>query len=357
MLALFPHSSLIALVLAALGTAAAIVELSRAATALGLVDHPGERRDHAHPSPLVGGIAIFASLVLASVIVGLPPAAYLCAAAVLVAVGAIDDALEIRASVRLAAQALAAALMILLGGVELLNVGDLLGTGPIGLWVFIFPMTIFAAVGVINSTNMIDGMDGLAGLIVLIALAWYAAAAHLQELEGLLLMAMLHIAAVAAFLCFNLRSPRPARVFLGDAGSTLLGFALAWLAIDLTQGPGRSFPPICALWIVLLPLADCVSLMTRRIAAGRSPFSADSRHIHHYLRARGLSSHQTLGVLAGISAAFGAIGVLGWRLGIPQHVLFWTFFFLFFAYHFGIQKAWKSLEGGGRDLARMTARP
>jgi UDP-GlcNAc:undecaprenyl-phosphate GlcNAc-1-phosphate transferase len=160
-------------------------------------------------------------------------------------------------------------------------------------------------------------------------------------------MAMLHIAAVAAFLCFNLRLPRRghARVFLGDAGSTLLGFALAWFAIDLTQGPGRSFPPICALWIVLLPLADCVSLMTRRIAAGRSPFSADRLHIHDYLRARGLSSHQTLGVLAGTSAAFGAIGFLGWRLGAPQHVLFWAFFFLFFAYHFGILKAWKSLEG------------
>jgi UDP-GlcNAc:undecaprenyl-phosphate GlcNAc-1-phosphate transferase len=61
-------------------------------------------------------------------------------------------------------------------------VGDLLGSGPIGLWIFIFPMTVFAAVGVINSANMIDGMDGLAGVIVLVALAWYAAAAHFQGL-------------------------------------------------------------------------------------------------------------------------------------------------------------------------------
>ena len=91
--------------------------------------------------------------------------------------------------------------------------------------------------------------------------------------------------------------------------------------------------------------------MTRRIAAGRSPFSADSLHIHHYLRARGLSSHQTLAVLGTTSTAFGAIGFLGWRLAVPQYVLFWAFFFLFFAYHFGIQRAWKSLEGQARSAA------
>src|SRR5688572_29488055 len=357
MVAILPAGTIHALGLAAFVTAASIALLSRLAPSVGLVDHPGGRRVHAHPVPLVGGLAIFLAMVLSFALVGQPPVAYLAGALVLVPIGAVDDVHELRASVRLAAQVLAAIGMIVLGGVELRTVGNLLGSGPIGLWIFVFPMTIFAVVGVINSANMIDGLDGLGGSVAFIALAWYAAVAYLQGMDGLYLAALLHAAAVAAFLAFNVRLPgrKHASAFLGDAGSTLLGFMLGWLAVDLTQGPGRSFPPICALWVVLLPLADCVSLMSRRIAAGRSPFAADSRHIHHYLRARGLGPGRTLAVLAGVSAAFGAVGFLGWRLDVPQHILFWTFFFLFFGYHFWIQRAWKAVERGVEAVVPVLA--
>jgi UDP-GlcNAc:undecaprenyl-phosphate GlcNAc-1-phosphate transferase len=335
-----------ALALVALVTAAALVMMRRLAPTLGLVDHPGGRRDHSQPVPLVGGIAILVAVAAAAALYGQPGGAYLVAAGLLTVVGAFDDAHRLRVSVRMAAQVFAAIAMIVLGGVELRTVGDLLGSGPIGLWIFVFPMTIFAVVGVINSLNMIDGMDGLGGSVAFIALLWYAAVASIQALDGLYVTVLLHAAAVAAFLAFNLRLPGlpHARAFLGDAGSTLLGLLLGWLAVDLTQGTSRSFPPICALWVVLLPLADCVSLMSRRIAAGRSPFAADSRHIHHYLQARGLSWSQTLALLLTLSAAFGAIGFYGWRFGVPEHYLFWVFFFLFFGYHFWIQRAWKAVE-------------
>ncbi len=296
-----------ALVLVALVTVASLVAMRALAPRLGLVDHPGGRRAHATPVPLVGGISIFLAVAVAAAAFGQPPTAYLAGAALLTIVGAFDDAHKLRVSVRMAAQVFAAIGMIALGGVELRTVGDLLGNGSIGLWIFVFPMTIFAVVGVVNSANMIDGMDGLGGSVAFIALLWYAAVAHLQGMDGLQLTALMHAAALAAFLAFNLRLPGlpHARAFLGDAGSTLLGFLLAWFAVDLTQGPGRSFPPICALWVVLLPLADCVSLMSRRIRAGRSPFAADSRHIHHYLQARGMSWGQTLAVLLILSAVLG----------------------------------------------------
>jgi len=345
-MALFPNDLLFTLAAAAMGTAAAVVALERLAGRVRLIDHPGEHRNHERPVPLVGGIAIFAGLALAFAVSGKPPIVFLAPALLLVVVGAIDDAFKLNAGPRLAAQAIAASLMILLGHVELRTVGDLLGNGPIGLWIFVFPMTVFAAVGVINSANMIDGMDGLTGSVAAIAFVWYATAAGLQGLGASFAIAATLAASVAAFLYFNQRLPHRAhaRVFLGDAGSTLIGFGLAWLAIDLTQGEGRTFPPICALWVVLLPLVDCVSLMARRIAAGRSPFAADSQHIHHYLRARGLSHAQTLAVLTAASAAFGAVGFFGWRLGVPQDVLFWTFFFFYFAYHFWIQRAWRAVE-------------
>ncbi|MGZ5584539.1 MAG: MraY family glycosyltransferase, partial [Usitatibacter sp.] len=166
-------------------------------------------------------------------------------------------------------------------------------------------------------------------------------------------IALIFCGAIAGFLLFNLRFPgqRQARVFLGDAGSLMIGFALGWFAIDLTQGEGRTFPPIAALWVLLLPIADCVSLMTRRLRSRRSPFVADSHHIHHYLLARGFTHGQTLATLVAMSALFGAVGYFAWRIGVPEPVLFWIFFVGFFTYHFWIQNAWKALEASNPAAA------
>jgi UDP-GlcNAc:undecaprenyl-phosphate/decaprenyl-phosphate GlcNAc-1-phosphate transferase len=104
------------------------------------------------------------------------------------------------------------------------------------------------------------------------------------------------------------------------------------------------------LWVLLLPLADCVSLMARRLARRKSPFVADSHHIHHYLLARGCTHGQTLAILVGLSTVFGAVGFFGWRLGVPEAALFWPFFFAFFGYHFWVKRAWKAIDAA-RTLA------
>jgi UDP-GlcNAc:undecaprenyl-phosphate GlcNAc-1-phosphate transferase len=336
---------LAAMVFACVACAGLVPVLARFAERVRLVDQPGGRKAHAAPVPLVGGLAIFVAVATAAALVGKPLLAWFGAAGIVIAIGVWDDAADLSPRWRFAAQILATCVMIAAAGVELRSVGNLLGGGSIGLWVFVLPLTIFSVVGVVNSVNMLDGMDGLAGSMALVALAWYGAVAWMQGLSSAFAIAALHAAALAAFLAYNLRLPwRPrALVFLGDAGSMLLGLALAWLAIDLTQGKGRSFPPIAALWVVLLPLADCVSLMVRRIRAGRSPFAPDREHIHHYLIARGLSHSQTLAVLVGISALFGAIGFFGWRWGVAEPVLFWGFFVSFFAYHFWIGQQWRRL--------------
>jgi UDP-GlcNAc:undecaprenyl-phosphate GlcNAc-1-phosphate transferase len=256
-----------------------------------------------------------------------------------------DDVTEIRPRAKFLVQIVAGAMMIR-GGVELTSVGDLVGWRPMGLGILAISLTVFSVVGVVNSLNLIDGLDGLAGSIALVAFAWYAAVADLSGLALQHEIAVIFCGAIAGFLVFNLRFPwqARARAFLGDAGSLMLGFALAWYAIDLTQGAGRTFPPIAALWVVLLPLADCVSVMARRITAGRSPFVADSHHIHHYLLARGFTTGQALAILVGISTLFGAVGFLGWRFEIPEPFLFWSFFFGFFAYHYWIKRAWMAID-------------
>ena len=349
------------LLLAAFFTSAAgVLVLSRLAPRLDLIDVPGGRKAHASAVPLVGGLAIFLALLLTACVASLAPALafFLLALACVVAIGCWDDVAEISPRFKFAVQLLAAAIMIWGAGIELRTVGDLLGWRPIGLWIFVIPMTMFAIVGVVNSINMLDGLDGLVGSVAIVAFAWYAAAAASSGQGIPFATAVIFCGALAGFLLFNLRLPwQPrARVFLGDAGSMLIGFALGWLAIDLTQGTGRTFSPIAALWVLLLPLADCVSVMARRIARRQSPFVADRHHIHHYLQARGLTDGQVVALLVSLSTLFGAAGYLAWLMGLPEAALFWPFFFGFFAYHFWIQREWRRLQSREARAAGAVSR-
>jgi UDP-GlcNAc:undecaprenyl-phosphate GlcNAc-1-phosphate transferase len=338
-----------------------VLLLSRFAFVLGVVDVPGGRKSHGGAVPLVGGLSIFFSVLAVSWLFGIAHQAgfFLLALSFVIAVGLWDDVAEIRPRLKFAIQIIASAIMIWGAGVQLISVGDLLGWRPLGLWMFSIPMTIFAVVGVVNSVNMMDGLDGLAGSIAFVAFAWYAAVAAASGLDVQFQMAALFCCAICGFLLFNLRFPwqQRARVFLGDAGSLMIGFALGWFAIDLTQGQNRTFPPIAALWVLLLPLADCVSLMTRRLMGRKSPFIADSHHIHHYLLARGFTHGQTLALLVVFSVAFGAVGYFGWRANLPESFLFWPFVLSFFVYHIWISHAWKLLDEEGQFVETATFAP
>jgi UDP-GlcNAc:undecaprenyl-phosphate/decaprenyl-phosphate GlcNAc-1-phosphate transferase len=329
-------------------SAGAVFVLARVAPVLGLIDQPGGRKLHQSAVPLVGGLGIFAAVLIAASLLGIAPKAgwFFLSLSIIIAVGCWDDLVDIRPRIKFAVQFAASAMMIWGAGVELTTVGDLIGWRTIGLSIFAVPLTIFAIVGVVNAVNMMDGQDGLAGSIAFVAFAWYAVMAAGSGLQTQAVIALVFCGAIAGFLLFNLRFPwqSRARVFLGDAGSLMIGFALGWFAIDLTQGPGRTLQPISALWVLLLPLADCVSLMIRRLRSGRSPFVADSQHIHHYFLRRGATHGQTLAILVSLSALFGLVGFVAWKLRIPEPILFWTFAVGFVGYHLWIQTAWKRLE-------------
>ena len=348
MTALDPAKTTLFLAASVVVSAGAGSLLARFAPALGLLDVPGGRKAHDRSVPLVGGLAIFVALLTSTTLIGLAASVsyFLLALSIIIAVGLWDDVAEISPRLKFAIQVAASAIMIWGGGVELRSVGDLLGWRSIGLWIFAVPLTVFAIVGVVNAVNMMDGLDGLGGSVAVVSFAWYALVAAESGLSKQFITAVIFCGAIAGFLLFNLRFPwQPrARVFLGDAGSLMIGFALGWFAIDLTQGAGRTFPPIAALWVLLLPLADCVSLMARRLGARRNPFVGDAHHIHHYLLKRGFTHGQSLGILVAVSAAFGAVGYLGWKLSIPEPALFWPFFIGFFAYHLWIKRAWAQLD-------------
>jgi len=259
---------------------------------IGLLDYPTERKDHASPTPVTGGLAILAGCLVTFLGVQTSSASVLafCGAAILlVAMGTLDDLRDLRWYWRILVQALAALIIIYGGGVRVEQLGPVFGLGEMSLGWLSVPFTVFATVGIINAMNMIDGADGLAGLLGLAALAMLAAASIYAG--NLLLAERLSVlcGALAGFLAWNIRLPwRPrAKVFLGNAGSALLGLVIAWAAFRLTQNPGHPVNPVLALWLLPIPVMDCLVLIVRRLQARRSPFFADRNHIHHIMQDAG----------------------------------------------------------------------
>jgi UDP-GlcNAc:undecaprenyl-phosphate/decaprenyl-phosphate GlcNAc-1-phosphate transferase len=316
--------------LAALFTALLVLWLRRPAERFGLVDHPGGRKRHSDIVPLTGGLAITVGFFAALSLSFEALAAYkvlFVATATLAAIGLLDDLGEISARSKLLVQVLAAVLMTSWGNHFLTSLGDLFGRGPFDLANWAIPLTVFATVAVINGINMIDGMDGLAGGLVAVMLAFFALFAFwLGEANALKIMMVL-IGAVLGFLVFN--APHPwrgrRRVFMGDTGSLVLGLMVTWFTIELTQERAVGVPPVVMLWVVGLVLFDVFTVTVRRLLQRRDPIEPDRAHVHHVLQRCGMSMVQTWLVLLACNALLGAIGTIGWRAGVPEHVLFAAF--------------------------------
>ena len=300
------------------------------ATRIGLVDTASKQKLHKGNVVLIGGIAIFAALTVSTLArdISLPAfRSFLAVAALLVVVGFLDDLWQLPPQIRFAVQGTAALIMAVGGGVVVENLGAITGNGTVTLGPWAIPFTIFATVGVINALNMSDGIDGLAGGFSFIAfvLLGYVAMANGRVADASILGLL--ACSVGAFLLFNIRFPwrRRAVVFLGDAGSTFLGFALAWFAISLSQGEHRAMAPVTALWILALPLIDTVSILLRRVLSGRSPFSGDRDHLHHLLLMAGCGVNITNTVLLSGALILGALALFAHYYGMPEHLLFYSF--------------------------------
>jgi UDP-GlcNAc:undecaprenyl-phosphate GlcNAc-1-phosphate transferase len=337
-------------------TGALLWVLRHLALRIGLVDHPGERKQHVGDIALIGGIAMFCGLMLSALTLEGSLGGYrafFAAAALLVIVGILDDFHELPAWSRFVAQFVAALIMTLGGGVVVTDLGAIVGSGPVSLGEWSVPFTVFAVVGVINAFNMLDGADGLAGSVALVALSLFAYVAWAggRNLDAAILGLLL--CTVLVFLVFNARIPgrSQALVFMGDAGSMLLGFVLAWFAVSLSQSEQRAMAPACTLWILAIPLLDTVGILVRRIGAGRSPFLAATDHMHHLMFAAGLSVNKTVG-LVGLSALlFGLGGVLAMQAGITESVLFGAFLLLFLLHLWIVSVVSASVSAVGRATA------
>ena len=340
------------LVLAFLVSLAGARVFSRVALRIGLADAPGGRKHHEGTIPVTGGVAMFAGFAAAALASGLvegPTLALVTALGLLVIGGAADDMHDISPRSKFFLQLVAALFMTSWAGVQVALLGDLLGFGPMGLRGWGIPFSVVCALGVINAINMLDGVDGAAGGVALVVSLWFAWAAAAQGLSVQCVLLLMLAGSVAGFLAWNLRLPgrNQAVVFMGDAGSMMLGLTLCWFSIDLTQGQSRSLPPIACVWLLAVPLLDMARVMFVRLLRGSSMFDADREHLHHFLLARGCSVRTTAWILIGSSALSGAIGMGAWRLQVPD----WTMFYAFLALLAAILGlAWRrELKAGVQD--------
>ena len=299
------------------------------AVAVELVDKPGGRKTHRGEIPVVGGLAMFIGCIFG---VGLlPPSQFLSvsllsAAALVVLVGLFDDRFEISPISRLTAHLIAAILVLATSSdLTITSLGrpfgdSLVHFSSLGSAVF----TCVAIVGAINAFNMLDGMDGVAGTMAFNALAGLYVLTSLTGDTPVSGISIVLCGAVLAFLVFNIpaRFNRRFRCFMGDAGSTLLGFLLACLCISASQGEGPKISPTTTLWVVAIPLYELLWTTLRRVLRGRSPFQPDRAHFHHKLLDAGFGVRGAFFVLICVGVLLSAMGVCIHVFEVPDAISF-----------------------------------
>ena len=204
--------------------------------------------------------------------------------------------------------------------------------------------------------NMCDGLDGLSASLALIALLGFGIANSLWGAAETQAIIIVFSACVISFLMFNLRTLwRPkAWVFLGDAGSMLLGITLSWIAIVMSQGEDRVVSPSAALWFLMLPIYDAVSMMVRRLLKRRSPFEADREHLHHIFLLAGFSVGETVTLMTGIAIGGVVVGLSGTYLGVTDVYMALLFLLGGCAYYWTIMRAWRVMRFLRRSICRRT---
>lgn len=276
-------------------TMALIPPLMQAAARLRFLDAPAQRKVHTTPVPRVGGIAMAVGTLVALILSGefaQPMPSYLAGVLVLLAFGVWDDRVSLSAAPKLVGQVLATVLVMSWGDVSI-STTTLAERYLLPEWLA-WPLTFLFILGTTNAINLADGLDGLAGGTTLLALCALALLALTTDTQFVGIVAIVIIGAILGFLRFN---THPARVFMGDGGSQVLGFSAAVLAVVLTQNRATPLSSALPLLLLAIPLIDTLMVMTQRIIAGRSPLQADRNHIHHRLLALGFDHHEAVVVI------------------------------------------------------------
>ena len=283
-------------------TAFAIPSIIKIAVLKDLFDEPSDRKHHKKRTPALGGMGIFAGLIFAVTFwtdqVQIVELQYIITSLlVLFFVGMKDDLVNLRASKKLVGQILAALILVHMADVKLTTFYGMFGIHDIPMW-FSYVLSIFTCVVITNAFNLIDGIDGLAGSLGIIGAFTFGLWFHFLGMTQYSILCSALIGSLLAFLWFN---KTPARIFMGDTGSMLVGFVMSLLAMKFIESV-RVLPrdhaykilsvPVFTCTILIIPLFDTLRVFVLRMAKGKSPFHPDRNHVHHILVDLGLTHLQ-----------------------------------------------------------------
>ena len=255
-----------------------------------VVDMPNERKVHSKPMPKVGGIAFAFGALIPVLFTNdfIHPDKFVLSMMIgawfIVFFGFLDDVKELGYRTKFLGQMIASFVVVFYGGLSINNLGNLL-PGDMQLPpVVAIPLTLITIIGVTNAINLADGLDGLAGGISLLSFVCIGYLAYSTDCSGIALISVAMVGGLFGFLRFN---TYPASVFMGDAGSQLIGFLAIVLSLKLTQG-NTPLSPMLPLLLLGFPVLDTLTVMTERKMNGKPMFVADKNHFHHKLMQLGL---------------------------------------------------------------------
>ena len=275
-----------------------------------MMDMPGHRKIHEEAIPNLGGIVIFFGFLLSLLFVVQIEGqikALLIGGVIILLLGVVDDIIDLAPRHKFIIQMVPALIVIIYNSdlinsfiVNQLKIFDLLGY-------LLYPILIFRIVGVTNSINLIDGLDGLACGVSVVSLITFFILGLRQNFETLNLVSIALVGSMLAFLKFNFY---PAKIFLGDSGSTFAGFMLSSVGAVWILNSGNAFFIFIPIIILALPIFDTLFAIWRRYRGHHPIFQADKGHLHHRLLARGISHKNVVFILWGISAICSVIALV-----------------------------------------------
>ena len=280
-----------------------------------LFDEPDERKVHKNVIPTLGGLGIFAGFIIAT-LMGVPSGItselqyFAAASTVIFFLGIKDDILVLSASKKFIGQLIAAGIIIKFGGVQITNMHGFLGVYEIAHIPSII-LSIFTIIVITNSFNLIDGVDGLAGSLGLLTTLVFGTYFYYAGQLTYSVMAFALAGSTIGFLIYNFS---PAKIFMGDTGSLLLGLINAILVIkfiNVAGNPTSNLPidsaPAIGFSILMIPLFDTLRVFGLRILDRRSPFSPDRTHVHHFLLDLGFSHRMVTITCVSVNISFIAL--------------------------------------------------
>ena len=340
-------------------TLMAIKGLTPIADKVGLLDVPNHRKQHKGAVPLIGGLSIFLGVAISALLfmeLDYQQNVLLSASLVIVVMGVFDDFCDLSVRLRLGIQAICTLILCLSLHVSLAHLGYMFGFTNINIGMAGYFLAIFAVIGGINAYNMMDGIDGLAGSMALVSLIALIILFAAVGATGYTLWALMFAVAIVPYLFANLKLfGFKRKIFMGDAGSMLLGFVIVWLLILGSQQQEKYFRTVTALWIIAIPLMDMAAIMIRRIRKGNSPFKPDRNHLHHILLRAGLNSRQALAVIVAAAVLLTSIGLAGEFWLVPEWIMLAGFLSLFAGYYYSLHRIWKIVRWARKHTSDQTS--